>query len=182
MDSFSQLVNNRRSSRKFNGKAVALDDLAVIVRAGLVAPSSKGSAPCCFVVVEDKENLRRLSLCKPSGAKFIADCAIAIVVCVDVNLSDVWVEDASIASIMMQLQAEDLGLGSCWCQVRGRYTADGDDSSLYVADIVCAPGCMEVLSIIGIGHKMRENMPYDSNRPIWHRVYTESFLNDEANN
>ena len=34
--------------------------------------------------------------------------------------SDVWIEDASIASIMIQLQAEDLGLGSCWVQVRER--------------------------------------------------------------
>ena len=64
--------------------------------------------------------LAKLSVCKPAGAAFLKDCALAVVVLANVMESDVWVEDASIASIYMQLQAEDLGLGSCWCQIRIR--------------------------------------------------------------
>jgi septum formation protein len=59
------------------------------------------------------------------GAAFLADAAMAVVVMADPLASDVWIEDASIASIMIQLQAEDLGLGSCWIQVRERFTATG---------------------------------------------------------
>ena len=42
------------------------------------------------------------------GAAFLADAAMAVVVMADPLASDVWIEDASIASIMIQLQAEDL--------------------------------------------------------------------------
>ena len=57
------------------------------------------------------------------GASFLGDAALAIVVTADPLASDVWIEDASIASLMIQLQAEDMGLGSCWIQIRERYTA-----------------------------------------------------------
>ena len=49
---------------------------------------------------------------------------MAVVVMADPLASDVWIEDASIASIMIQLQAE-IGVGSCWIQVRERFTATG---------------------------------------------------------
>ena len=42
------------------------------------------------------------------GAAFLADAAMAVVVMADPLASDVWIEDAAIASIMIQLQAEDL--------------------------------------------------------------------------
>ena len=38
------------------------------------------------------------------ASSFIADAALAIVVMADPLASDVWIEDASIASIMIQLQ------------------------------------------------------------------------------
>ena len=38
----------------------------------------------------------------------------------DSELSDTWIEDCSIAMIIMQLQATELGVGNCWVQVRGR--------------------------------------------------------------
>ena len=71
-------------------------------------------------MIDDKEMLKELSHCKEQASSFIADAALAIVVMADPLASDVWIEDAAIASIMIQLQAEDLGLGSCWVQVRER--------------------------------------------------------------
>ena len=64
---------------------------------------------------------------------------LAIVVMADPLASDVWIEDAAIASIMIQLQAEDLGLGSCWVQVRERFTATGMPSDEFVHGILDIP-------------------------------------------
>ena len=80
--------------------------------------------------------LAKLSVCKPAGAAFLKDCALAVVVLANVMESDVWVEDASIASIYMQLQAEDLGLGSCWCQIRNRQMEDDTDAAQYVRGLL----------------------------------------------
>lgn len=61
--------------------------------------------------------LQKLAACKKNGASFLESAALAIVVLANPMESDVWIEDASVASIFIQLQAEDLRLGSCWCQV-----------------------------------------------------------------
>ncbi|MDR1356437.1 MAG: nitroreductase family protein [Tannerellaceae bacterium] len=175
MDSFSELAKTRRSTRKFTGELLAPGQVELILRAGLMSPSSKCSTPWQFVVVEDKDMLLRLSRCKPQGAKFLEGCALAIAVCANVMESEAWTEDATIAALMMQLQAEDLGLGSCWCQIRGRQTEDEGDSTQYVRDLLGIPYQIEVLCVIGIGHKAHENKPFDETRLQWEKVHLGSF-------
>ena len=145
------------------------------MEAGLVAPSSKGKMPWQFVVVDDKQKLAALSQCKDFGAKPIAGCALAIVVVVDPYESDVWIEDASIASIYMQLQAEDLGLGSCWCQIRNRQREDDTDAGEYVRNLLHIPYQLEVLSIIGFGYKGQERKPFDEAHLQWEKVHIGQF-------
>ena len=114
MENFSELIKNRRSMRKFTDEELTQDQVVTLMKAALMSPSSKRSNSWQFVVIDDKEVLKELSHCKEQASSFIADAALAIVVMADPLASDVWIEDASIASIMIQLQAEDLGLGSCW--------------------------------------------------------------------
>ena len=57
MKDFSELISVRRSHRKFTEEAVSEDDLRLIVRAGLIAPSSKGLHACEFVVVRDGKTI-----------------------------------------------------------------------------------------------------------------------------
>ncbi len=111
MENFSELIKNRRSMRKFTDEELTQDQVVALMKAALMSPSSKRSNSWQFVVVDDKEVLKELSHCKEQASSFIADAALAIVVMADPLASDVWIEDASIASIMIQLQAEDLGLG-----------------------------------------------------------------------
>ena len=106
MESFATLIKSRRSTRKFTNQLLNPEQVEMILKAALMAPASKRKNPWQFVVVEDKEMLAKLSVCKPAGAAFLKDCALAVVVLANVMESDVWVEDASIASIYMQLQAE----------------------------------------------------------------------------
>ena len=136
MENFSELIKNRRSMRKFTDEELTQDQVVALMKAALMSPSSKRSNSWQFVVVDDKEVLKELSHCKEQASSFIADAALAIVVMADPLASDVWIEDASIASIMIQLQAEDLGLGSCWVQVRERFTATGMPSDEFVHGIL----------------------------------------------
>jgi nitroreductase len=175
MNSFSELIKARRSTRKFTEELLAPAEVELILKAGLMSPSSKRSLPWQFVVVEEKETLHKLSACKPGGAAFLKECALAIVVTANASESEAWIEDASIASILMQLQAEDLGLGSCWCQIRGRQTANGACSAQYVRDLLHIPFPLEILSIIAIGHKAKENTPFDESRLQWEKVHIGAY-------
>lgn len=129
MESFSELIKKRRSMRKFTEEELTQEQVVTLMKAALMAPTSKRSNAWQFIVVDDKETLKKLSFCKEQASQFIADAALAVVVTADPLASDVWIEDASIASIYLQLQAEDMGLGSCWVQLRERFTASGNEST-----------------------------------------------------
>ena len=161
--------------RKFTGEELTQEEVVALMKAALMAPTSKRSNAWQFVVVDDKDLLKQLSQCKEQAAQFIADAALAVVVMADPLASDVWIEDAAIASIYVQLQAEDLGLGSCWVQVRERFTASGIPANDYVHDVLDIPLQLQVLSIIAIGHKGMERKPFDEARLQWEKVHLNKY-------
>ena len=175
MNSFAQLVSTRRSVRKFSEEKLTSEQVEQIMKTALMAPSSKHSNSWQFVLVEDKEMLRKLSLCKPSGSAFIADCALAIVVLGNPKQSTAVIEDTSIVATYIQLQADDLGLGSCWVQIRGRETEDGQDSKDYVLSLLDAPLWLTVGCIIAIGNKVNPNKPFDEDLLEWEKIHIEKF-------
>lgn len=175
MESFATLIKNRRSTRKFTDQLLSPEQVEAILKAGLMAPASKRKNPWQFVVVEDKEMLKKLAACKPAGSAFLEGCALAVVVMANVMESDVWVEDASVASIYMQLQAEDLGLGSCWCQIRNRQTEDDTDANVFVRSLFNVPYQLEVLSIIGFGYKDQERKPFDESHLQWEKIHLGTY-------
>ena len=175
MNSFSELIKNRRSMRKFTDEELTQEQVVELMKAALMAPTSKRSNAWQFVLVDDKETLKKLSLCKEQASAFIADAALAVVVTADPLASDVWIEDASIASIDLQLQAEDMGLGSCWVQVRERFTASGMDSGQYVQQVLDIPLQLQVLSIIAIGHKGMERKPFNEEHLQWDKIHLNKY-------
>ena len=175
MENFSDLIKTRRSMRKFTQEELTQEEVVTLMKAALMSPSSHRSNGWQFIVVDDKETLSKLSQCKEAGATLIADAPLAIVVMADPLTSDVWIEDASIASIMIQLQAEDLGLGSCWVQVRERYAADGTSANEVVHEILDIPLQLQVLSIIAVGHKGMERKPFNEDNLQWEKVHINRY-------
>lgn len=175
MEHFSDLIKNRRSMRKFTEQELTQDEVVTLLKAALMSPSSKRSNCWQFVVVDDKETLKKLSFCKEMGASFLANATMAVVVLADPLASDVWIEDAAIASLMIQLQAEDLGLGSCWIQVRERFTADGTPSGEFVHDVLDIPLQLQVLSIVAIGHKGMERKPFNEEHLQWEKIHLNKY-------
>ena len=58
---FKDLVQMRRSHRKFTEQEIDGDDVKTILRAGLMSPTSKGQRSWQFVVVDDKTEIGRAS-------------------------------------------------------------------------------------------------------------------------
>lgn len=175
MEHFNDLIRQRRSMRKFTSEELTQDEVVTLLKAALMAPTSKRSNSWQFIVVDDKPTLDLLSRCKESGASFLKDAALGIVVAGDPLASDVWIEDASVASIYLQLQAEDLGLGSCWIQVRERWAADGRSADEYVHGVLDIPLQLQVLSIIAIGHKGMERKPFNEDHLQWEKIHLNKY-------
>jgi nitroreductase len=155
-----ELLRKRRSIRKFTEEKVNSETVELLIEVLLRAPSSRGINPWEFVVVDNRELLSNLSRAKEHGAEFVKNAPLAIVVCADSTRSDVWIEDCSIASIIVQLTALSLGLGSCWAQIRNRIHESGIPAEEYVRELLGMPEHFSVESIIGIGH------PGETKRPI----------------
>lgn len=175
MEHFSDLIKNRRSMRKFTDEELTQEEVVALLKAALISPSSKRTNCWQFIAIDDKETLAKLSHCKETGSAFLADAALAIVVMADPLASDVWIEDAAIASLMIQLQAQDLGLGSCWVQVRERFTASGIPSGEYVHEVLDIPLQLQVVSIIAVGHKGMERKPFNEDHLQWEKVHINKF-------
>jgi nitroreductase len=180
MNSFAELIIKRRSVRQYTGEPLLPREVEQIMKAALMSPTSKNSRSWQFILVEDKGILESLSLCKPSTASFIANCALAIVVTTDPLLSEAPIEDAAIAATYIQLQAEDLDLGTCWCQIKGRETADGYDSEQYVKDLLDIPQQLSIGSIIAVGRKARVSKPHDESKIQWEKLHIGKYKHDAA--
>jgi len=146
------LLRKRRSVRRFEQRPVEEDKVNILIEAVLRSPSSRSLNPWEFVVVRDREMLSRLAQAKPHGASFVKNAPLAFVICADPAKCDVWVEDCSIAAILLHLAATDLGLGSCWVQIRLREHADGRMAQEYVADLLGLPEGKVVEAIVVIGY------------------------------
>ena len=125
MSDFLPLFYTRRSIRKFVDQPVEVKKVEAILKAGLLAPSGKAVYPCEFIIVDDPDVLGIIAKAKKHGATFVAKAPVAIVVVADTSKTDVWIEDASIVSSFMLIEAENQGLGCCWIQMRLRGTDDG---------------------------------------------------------
>ena len=154
-----QLLRKRRSIRKFTPEKIAPDAIEVLVEAALRAPSSRSINPWQFILVDDPALLKQLSQAKQHGSEFIGNVPLAIVVCADSEKTDVWIEDCSIAAIVIQLTAVSLGLGSCWAQIRSRKHDRDKTSELYVQELLGLPEHIKVECIIALGHPAEKKIP-----------------------
>lgn len=175
MSHFYDLAARRRSMRQFTAEKLRQEDLAALMGTALMAPSSKGT--CCweFIVIEDEALLKQLASCKEHGAAMLAEARAAVAVLADPSVSDVWVEDASVATTYLLLQAEDAGLGACWVQIRNRQTADGTPSEEVVRRVLGIPEHLRVLSLVALGHKGMERKPFNPERLKWDKVHVNHY-------
>ena len=175
MTEFKDLVQLRRSHRKFTTEEIDAEDVRLIMRSALMAPTSKGQRAWQFVVVDDPLDIEKLSDAKDLGSQFMKGAPLAIVVLGDPLQNDCWVEDGSIAAISMQYQAEALGLGSCWVQMRGRGLADGTSADTVIRGILDIPENYSVLCVLAVGHKADERKPQNEEKLKWENVHVGKF-------
>lgn len=175
MSNFKDLVQQRRSHRKFTTDEIDAEDVKLILRAALMSPTSKGQRAWQFVVVDNPADIEKLADAKDLGSQFLKGAPLAIVVLGDPLQNDCWIEDGSIAAIAMQYQAADLGLGSCWVQMHGRGLSDGTTADTVIQGVLDIPENFHVLCILGIGHPADERKPQNEDKLKWENVHIDKF-------
>jgi len=108
----------RRSIRKYSDRPVEPEKLKVVLEAARLAPSARNDQNWRFIVVMDREKIARL-MDAAYGQKFVGEAPVVIVACAtDRRVMDCGqptdTMDCSIAMSFILLQAQELGLGTCW--------------------------------------------------------------------
>lgn len=156
-----EIMRNRRSVRKYKNEQIPKEKLNKILLSGLLSASSRGKRPWEFIVVKNKEMLKKMSDCRINSAKMLEGADCAIVVIADSNITDVWVEDCSIAMANMHLTADSLGIGSCWIQCRLREAPTGITTEDYLRELLHFPENYKAEAILSLG--IAENHPEPHN-------------------
>ncbi|MFL5824756.1 MAG: nitroreductase family protein [Solirubrobacteraceae bacterium] len=106
-------ITSRRNVRQFTSEPIPKDALDRILEAGRRAPSSRNWQPWDFVVVTDRDQLKKLSEVW-RGAGHVADSAatIALVVKGDDQTRARAQYDLGQATMAMMIAASDQGIGS----------------------------------------------------------------------
>jgi nitroreductase len=156
------LLRNRRSIRKYTNQPVESDKLEILKEAVLRSPSSKNINSWEFIFIDDREVISKLKYFKPHGTTSLETATLAVIVCADSLKNDVWIEDCSIASILLQLTAQSIGLGSCWIQVRLRNHSETVSSETYIRQLLDIHDKFNILSIISAGYpeKIKAGKPF----------------------
>jgi nitroreductase len=109
----SDAIRSKRAIRKFEQKPLPEDAVRAILQAGRRAQSSKNSQPWHFVAVRERETLTALSK-MGTYAGHMAGAALGVVfVTVDPAVRWAIMFDSGQSASYMQLQAWEMGIGSC---------------------------------------------------------------------
>jgi len=164
------LLRGRRSIRKYTDQPVDRPTIDLLLEAALRAPSSRNKKPWKFIVVDDPELLASLSTAKAYGSAFLRQAPLGIVVCADSTKSDVWIEDCAIAALLIQLEGQSLGLGSCWIQIRTRPHSENVTAESFIQGQLGLPEQIKVAAIISIGYPDETKTPVPANDLDYHNV------------
>ena len=126
--------------RSYQDKPVPPEVVTRIVEAGRLTASSMNGQPWHFVVVENRDMLRRLAVAARTGP-YIAQAPLAIVVVIE--RTRFAVSDASRAIQSMILTAWSEGVGSNWVGFQGLNE---------VKSLLGIPDDLDVLAILPFGY------------------------------
>lgn len=169
------LLKKRRSIRRYKPVPLLRDEMERLVAMALLSPSSRGRQPWEFIMVTDPGMLDKLSISKPHSASFLRGAALGVVIIGDPGISDVWVEDTSIAATLVHLAATSMDLGSCWIQIRGRKHSPDETAGDYIKGLLDIPDRFEVEAIMAVGYPDEVKAPHSEEKLPYEKAHLERF-------
>jgi nitroreductase len=175
---FLDLLRYRKSVRDFLDRPVEREKLMACLEAARLAPSASNSQPWRFVVVDDRELKNRLCDAAFSGIYSMNSfCQTAPVIVVVISEKSKFLAriggmfrgtkyyliDIGIACEHFVLEAEDLGLGTCWI---------GWFNEKAVKSILNIPKHKKIDILIALGYYDRERLGPEHGREPMDKIAT----------
>ncbi len=159
---FLDLVKERTSVRRFQQRAVEQNDIITCIEAARLAPSAENVQPWRFVVLDDPQRIEEFSQKVFSGlyrfTRWAGKAPVLITIFAELDWlanrlgkqiqgTHYYLLDIGIAGEHLVLQAQQLGLGTCWI---GWFNAGK------AAKILGVPRSWRAVSLIAMGYPRDE--------------------------
>jgi nitroreductase len=167
-------IKKRRSIRKFKKKEVEQEKLNEILKAAMYSPSASHRRPWEFIVVKDQELKNKLSKTTPWSG-FVKDAPVVLVITGYEEDSHLWIEDCSIAAEAIYLEAQNQGLGTCFCQILEPKTLSLKDSEEYVKKLLNVPKNIRILCLMPIGYPDEEKPEHNEKEFDKNKIHLEKW-------
>jgi nitroreductase len=163
-------IFTRRSIRKYSGNLVTDEQLEVLLRAAMHAPSARNKQPWHFIVIKDRSLLKELATAHPYG-DMLQEAAAAIIICGDKTIEEMesyLLQNCSAATQNLLLAAHDLGLGAVWLGLHPR-----EDRISSLKAILKFPDHILPVSMISLGPPDEEKE--DPDRYLVDRIHVNGW-------
>jgi nitroreductase len=142
-------IEKRRSIRSFSSKVIPEDVLYDILEAGANAPQSKHNKSLEYIIVKD--SIDKKYLYELLGQGYLKDAPVLIIPLINQLKSTSSIEDISVATQNIFLQAYAHGLGSVWKKIAKEYRQQ-------VIDYFNIPKDFYIINIIPVGYPKVEKL------------------------
>ena len=153
---FLEVIEKRKSVRRYADRPVERELLDAIVKVAQTAPSSRNSKSSAFMIIEDRDTLDALSQMRDYGASPLKSAQAAILVMGDESKTDLWVDNCAISATFIQLAVTAMDLASCWIHINGRLCLkdepDGRKSDDYVRELLGIREGLRPYCAVAIGY------------------------------
>lgn len=169
------VIMSRTSIRSFTGDPVSKDQLEILLKAGMAAPTAMNSQPWRFVVLSDRDRISEVfgsgfrgDMFKTAGA-IIVVCGQTSVMMKPLGKPDAeevempnrfWFEDCSAAAQNILLAAKATGLGAVWTAA---YPIE--ERMALIAQALGLPANVSPLCVIPVGVPAENPAPKDKWKP-----------------
>jgi len=159
-------ITNRRSVRNFISQPVTEDLIVSLIKAAQFAPTSTNNRAVEFIVIKD-QNIKE-KIFSIVGQTFIKDAPSLIVPIINTKKSTTPVEDLSIASAFIMLEAEALGLGTVWKHVLPDWVES-------VRETLHIPAEYHFINLLPLGYAQQMLPPHSDADFDWRKIHSNQY-------
>ena len=153
-----EAIMGRRSIRKYTGEKIPEEDITLLLKAAMNAPSAHNKQPWHFIVVDKREVLDKVPEYH-QYSKMLENASHAIIVLGDneIQTTDFWVHDCSAALENILIAAQAKEIGAVWLGVHPH-----DNLIKGTKDLFGVPDHVTPLGIVSLGVPAEEKPPREN--------------------
>ena len=159
-------IINRRSVREFSDQPVSDEDIIDVIKAGQFAPNSRGNFAEEFIVIREPQ--LREKLFDLTGDALLQKAPVLIIPVTNTEKTSEALQDLSVVTENMFIQATSLGLGTVWKNISPAIMER-------IRPVIELPANFVFINIIPLGYPADKPKPHSDTDFSAQKIHSEKW-------